>query len=68
MNTVFSCLDFIILMMFVFLFQLYVMQYVLRPSWRPYELNERCEEVDFYFVNIFPDAYEMYFIFFVLGL
>ncbi|CAL9172572.1 unnamed protein product [Musa hybrid cultivar] len=24
---------------------LYVMQYVLRPSWRPYELNERCEEV-----------------------
>ncbi|XP_073004545.1 uncharacterized protein [Typha latifolia] len=25
--------------------QLYVMQYMLRPSWRPYELNERCEEV-----------------------
>ncbi|WOK95088.1 hypothetical protein Cni_G03795 [Canna indica] len=24
---------------------LYIMQYVLRPSWRPYELNERCEEV-----------------------
>ncbi|PIA52566.1 hypothetical protein AQUCO_01000440v1 [Aquilegia coerulea] len=25
--------------------QLYVMQYPLRPSWRPYELNERCKEV-----------------------
>ncbi|EHA8590248.1 putative DNA-directed RNA polymerase III subunit RPC5 [Cocos nucifera] len=24
---------------------LYVMQYPLRPSWRPYQLNERCEEV-----------------------
>ncbi|XP_038985804.1 DNA-directed RNA polymerase III subunit RPC5 isoform X2 [Phoenix dactylifera] len=24
---------------------LYVMQYPLRPSWRPYELDERCEEV-----------------------
>lgn len=24
---------------------LYVMQHPLRPSWRPYELNERCEEV-----------------------
>ncbi|XP_010906545.1 uncharacterized protein [Elaeis guineensis] len=29
----------------VFLLNLYVMQYPLRPSWRPYELNERCEEV-----------------------
>lgn len=26
-------------------FQLYVMQYPLRPLWRPYELDERCEEV-----------------------
>ncbi|CAK7339542.1 unnamed protein product [Dovyalis caffra] len=25
--------------------QLYVMQYPLRPCWRPYELDERCEEV-----------------------
>ncbi|XP_030529436.1 DNA-directed RNA polymerase III subunit RPC5 isoform X2 [Rhodamnia argentea] len=25
--------------------QLYVMQYPLRPSWRPYEIDERCEEV-----------------------
>ncbi|KAI6695383.1 hypothetical protein NL676_023093 [Syzygium grande] len=25
--------------------QLYVMQYPLRPSWRPYEMDERCEEV-----------------------
>ncbi|GKU94570.1 hypothetical protein SLEP1_g8041 [Rubroshorea leprosula] len=25
--------------------QLYVLQYPLRPSWRPYELDERCEEV-----------------------
>ncbi|KAF5205312.1 Dna-directed rna polymerase iii subunit rpc5 [Thalictrum thalictroides] len=25
--------------------QLYVMQYPLRPSWRPYELDERCKEV-----------------------
>ncbi|CAA7405574.1 unnamed protein product [Spirodela intermedia] len=25
--------------------QLYVMQYPLRPCWRPYELNERCQEV-----------------------
>ncbi|XP_042443769.1 uncharacterized protein LOC122028885 isoform X1 [Zingiber officinale] len=25
--------------------QLYILQYVLRPSWRPYELNERCEKV-----------------------
>ncbi|XP_042443771.1 DNA-directed RNA polymerase III subunit RPC5-like isoform X2 [Zingiber officinale] len=24
---------------------LYILQYVLRPSWRPYELNERCEKV-----------------------
>lgn len=24
---------------------LYIMQYPLRPSWRPYELSERCEEV-----------------------
>ncbi|KAF8014247.1 hypothetical protein BT93_H0168 [Corymbia citriodora subsp. variegata] len=25
--------------------QLYVMQYPLRPSWRPYEMDERCQEV-----------------------
>ncbi|CAN0890685.1 DNA-directed RNA polymerase III subunit RPC5 [Linum grandiflorum] len=25
--------------------QLYVLQYPLRPRWRPYELDERCEEV-----------------------
>ncbi|KAI4314869.1 hypothetical protein L6164_027734 [Bauhinia variegata] len=25
--------------------QLYVLQYPLRPCWRPYELDERCEEV-----------------------
>ncbi|KAK0606346.1 hypothetical protein LWI29_036762 [Acer saccharum] len=25
--------------------QLYVMQYPMRPCWRPYELDERCEEV-----------------------
>ncbi|KAF9611475.1 hypothetical protein IFM89_032445 [Coptis chinensis] len=25
--------------------QLYVMQYPLRPSWRPYELNEKCQKV-----------------------
>ncbi|KDP31792.1 hypothetical protein JCGZ_12253 [Jatropha curcas] len=25
--------------------QLYVMQYPLRPCWRPYELDEKCEEV-----------------------
>ncbi|XP_065874979.1 uncharacterized protein [Euphorbia lathyris] len=25
--------------------ELYVMQYPLRPCWRPYELDERCEEV-----------------------
>ncbi|GMP28272.1 hypothetical protein CsSME_00003893 [Camellia sinensis var. sinensis] len=25
--------------------QLYVMQYPLRPCWRPYELDDRCEEV-----------------------
>lgn len=25
--------------------QLYVMQYPLRPCWRPYELDERCKEV-----------------------
>ncbi|CAE6230837.1 unnamed protein product [Arabidopsis arenosa] len=25
--------------------QLYVLQYPLRPSWRPYEMDERCEEV-----------------------
>lgn len=25
--------------------QLYIMQYPLRPCWRPYELNERCQEV-----------------------
>ncbi|KAL5704535.1 hypothetical protein ACHQM5_022946 [Ranunculus cassubicifolius] len=25
--------------------QLYVLQYPLRPSWRPYELDERCKEV-----------------------
>ncbi|XP_050207317.1 uncharacterized protein LOC126656757 isoform X2 [Mercurialis annua] len=25
--------------------QLYVMQYPLRPCWRPYELDERCQEV-----------------------
>ncbi|KAE8008813.1 hypothetical protein FH972_005288 [Carpinus fangiana] len=25
--------------------KLYVMQYPLRPSWRPYELDDRCEEV-----------------------
>ncbi|KAJ4965966.1 hypothetical protein NE237_017815 [Protea cynaroides] len=25
--------------------QLYVLQYPLRPSWRPYELDERCEQV-----------------------
>ncbi|KAG6469721.1 hypothetical protein ZIOFF_070651 [Zingiber officinale] len=24
---------------------LYILQYVLRPSWRPYELNERCDKV-----------------------
>ncbi|XP_031502601.1 uncharacterized protein LOC116265800 [Nymphaea colorata] len=25
--------------------QLYIIQYPLRPCWRPYELNERCQEV-----------------------
>lgn len=28
-------------------FQLYVLQYPLRPRWRPYELEDRCEEVRF---------------------
>ena len=27
------------------LFQIYVLQYPLRPYWRPYELGERCDEV-----------------------
>ena len=27
------------------LLQLYVLQYPLRPCWRPYELDERCQEV-----------------------
>ncbi|KAB2058695.1 hypothetical protein ERO13_A11G236200v2 [Gossypium hirsutum] len=25
--------------------QLYVLQYPLRPCWRPYELDERCKEI-----------------------
>lgn len=29
--------------------QLYVLQYPLRPCWRPYELDERCKEVRLFF-------------------
>lgn len=30
---------------FFFSPQLYVLQYPLRPCWRPYDMDERCEEV-----------------------
>lgn len=33
------------LILLIFLYQLYVLQYPLRPWWRPYELENRCEEV-----------------------
>lgn len=35
----FKCFDFSMMS------QLYVLQYPLRPSWRAYEMDERCQEV-----------------------